>query len=136
MACLSAGAVVLATTSAGIRHQLALSFTRQPASYVELFVASSSLRAAEGGGRAGVRVEVAVRPHEQDLHGQAVLLEVRRGDAVTTRRRVMSVDSGEDARLLLNAPLPRGTGPWTATVTLPGRDERLLLHGGGTPVPG
>lgn len=130
VAALGLGAVVLATTSSAVRHQLALSFTRQPARYVELFVSSSSVRTPLGAGRAHVRMEVEVRTHEEDLARQPVTLEVRRGDAVTVRRRALSVPSGERALITLSAPLPRGRGPWVAEVTLPGRAERLRVHGG------
>lgn len=127
---IGAAAVALAATSTAVRHQLALSFTRAPARYVELFVSSSSLRPADRGGRPNVRMEVEVRAHAEDLRDQPVILEVRRGGAVSLRRRTLSVRAGDRALVALSAPLPRGSGPWVATVTLPGRSERLLVHGG------
>ena len=47
-----------------------------------------------------------------------------------TRRSVVSVPSDGIAHVLMTAAVPLAFGPWSAVVSMRGRPERLLLHGG------
>lgn len=123
-ACLIGGALIAAIASPAVRHQLALSFTREPARYVEVFFAAPLLQRETPGGPA-VQVPVRVHAHGDELRAQAVVLSVRRSGRTTTRRAVVDLDAGQARTVVLSAPIPAGAGPWRASVALPGRTERL-----------
>ncbi len=161
VACLVAAGAVLATSWEPLRHQLALSFSQEPARYLEVFLTSpptgadlgrgaaglgrtesptttpgeafpldrALARARSGGGVPLIRVPVTIRSHAEALVRQPITLQVRRAGQVVTRRSLVSVPSGGTAHVVLTAPVPRALGPWSAEVSLPGRPERLLLHG-------
>ena len=120
---------VAATSWGPVRHQLALSFSREPAQYVEVSLTSAPTASDLGDPVPTVRVPVTIRSHSEALVRQPITLQVRRAGQVVTRRSVVSVPSDGTAHVVLAAPVPRAFGPWSAEVSLPGRPERLLLHG-------
>jgi hypothetical protein len=153
---------VAATSWEPLRRQLALSFSREPARYVEVFLTSPPTATDLGGavptlgqtegpaalwhafppdqrarrlqawpGLQLIRVPVTIRSHSEALVRQPIALQIReRAGPVVTRRGVVSVPSDGIAHVLMTAAVPRAFGPWSAVVSMRGRPERLLLHGG------
>ncbi len=125
VACLIVGAVAVVATSASARRQLALSFTRQPAEYLEISFAAPLARIDSAGGAASVRVPVRLHAHAEALRDQAVVLEVAGAGRTVTRRRTIDLAAGEARTVVLSAPIPAGSARWEISVALPGRAERL-----------
>ncbi len=128
-------AVVLALAVAGtllpgFRHQLALSFTRQPVSYVELFFArptAASPQAACVRKGASVQVRFLVESHlekRQALGYRVVVDPVAR--SLPTRRQAASVEvsPGEVVSVTRTFAVPRREA-YVVSVRLPALDQEL-----------
>jgi hypothetical protein len=119
-----------ATASSGaVRHQLALSFSKEPRPYVEVFVSSPASLSDRGNAPAVLRVPVTIRSHGRTLVGQQIALRLSRSGRAVTRATLVDVPRDGEVPVTLEAPVPRGDRPWVAVVSLTGRPERLLLHG-------
>lgn len=131
-----AGLVVLglaAAVSPAVRHQLDLSLTRQPASYVELYFAqpmSSGPQAACLQRGDSVRVEFVVESHLATRRAVAHRVTVDPdGPGQRTRRATGSTEVSPETAVQVRESLrlPRGQG-YTLTVALPELDQQLRVR--------
>jgi hypothetical protein len=127
---LGAAFAVIAAQSAWVRHQLAVSFTRQPHPYLELYFTQlpTSVTPRAGGERLAFGVGLAT--HDLGLRGTTLVTTVRRpsGRALSLSQPLNLAENGLKS-IDLQVPLPRGAGPWQLAVTVPGHPEYLHFAG-------
>ena len=122
-----------AALSPAFRHQLDLSLTRQPASYVELYFAqpmSAGSQAACVRTRESVRVRFVIESHLESRRAVAYRVSADPGERGERTRRATGtavVSPGAAVHVRKSLRLPRGQG-YTVTVALPELDQRLHVR--------
>jgi len=115
------------------RDELALSTSRQPQRYVELYFPRSATTGApvtcvHRGGK--VRVKFAVASHLERRQAVAYRVAVnphKKGQRIRSRTGATPVSPGTTALMRERLALPRGLG-YTVSVSLPAFDQRLRAH--------
>lgn len=127
---LGAAFVGIAVQSTWVDHQLAVSFTRRPEPYLELYFTRlpTSVRPPAGGERLAFGVDLAT--HDLSLRGTTLMTTVRRpsGSALSFSQPLDLAENGLKT-IDLQVPLPPGAGAWQLVVTVPGRPEYLHFAG-------
>lgn len=117
----------------GVRHQLALSFQRQPTHYVELYLADENrARSCPVDSAGTLRVVASVRSHLGAADALPYVVTVTGANGTTTARSdgVVGTTPGRVSDFGADVAVP--TSAYTVQVALTGRSERLLLHCAGT----
>jgi hypothetical protein len=122
-------ALALVVVSPGVRHQLALSFTRASDSYTELYFAGSQpvSTTTAAGDQPQVRVTFVVANHENGSiqYSYRVRLLDPAGRPAAQRTGSVSVEDGEARSNEVALTLPTGTAWSTVDVTLLNRPETI-----------
>ena len=122
--------VGLATlTVPGFRDELALSTTRQPEPFVELYFTRTVAHpmCSRDGDAAAVRFVVV--SHLERSTRMAYRLTVRSADGdAAVRKRTVGLEPGQARQV--SARVPTAAGDYTVTVLLPTLDQRIRAHCG------
>jgi hypothetical protein len=130
--------MVLLVISPWARHQLALSFTRVPDTYTELyFVGSPPVSSTDLADRRQVRVNFMIANHESDPTQYSYLVQVldAAGAPVGQREDSISVADGEQRPNQVAVVLPAGRAWSTVTVNLLHRREAIHYTAPDTRIP-
>jgi hypothetical protein len=130
--------MILLVVSPWARHQLALSFARQPDTYTELYFAGSPpVSSTDIADQRQVRVNFVIANHEGVLTQYSYLIRVLdpTGASAGQREGSISVVDGEKRLNQLSVVLPAGKAWSTVTVSLLRRSEAIHYTAPDTRIP-
>lgn len=120
-----------ALLSPALRHQLAVSFQRQPAHYVELYFSDeTTARACPVNPDGTTTVAVTVRSYLAAPAALPYVIELSAAGTSSTRTGTVATTPGTSAAFSATLPVPAAA--YTVQVQLTGRSEHLVLHCGAT----
>ena len=130
VAVVSVAFVAMAAQSAWVRHQLAVSFNRQPERYLELYFTRLPTSIAPRSGGKQLVFAVAMATHDLSVRGTTLTTTVSRPSG-RSRSVSRSINLPANGVTIVDgeSPLPPGVGPWELVVRLAGRSEYLHFAG-------